>query len=321
MTDTISNLDEEVSVDGNLLQKYHALIQRLSKQSIDKHFGAYEDIDWESDDMQITLENGDWILENGYLDPIGDTSWYKDLDNSAKDRLGLYSVAIRMKYGLQFESILKRGLLEYAAKLPNNSPEFRYAYHEVIEEAQHSLMFQEFVNRTGLEIKGLSRLDLFGTSLIIKLGGYFPSLFFFFVLGGEDPIDYLQRKALKSDNQIHPLLKTIMKIHVTEEARHLSFARHYLKLNVPKLNFISTTVVSVAVPIILGSMAKMMLQAPKQVIEEFNIPKEVIREAYRENKNHSEETKVALTKVRKLYEELNLMTPVSKQIWKLFNIL
>ncbi len=321
MTDTISNLDEEASVDGNLLQKYHALIQRLSKQSIDKHFGAYEDIDWESDDMQITLENGDWILENGYLDPIGDTRWYKDLDDSTKDRLGLYSVAIRMKYGLQFESILKRGLLEYAAKLPNNSPEFRYAYHEVIEEAQHSLMFQEFVNRTGLEIKGLSKLDLFGTSLIIKLGGYFPSLFFFFVLGGEDPIDYLQRKALKSDNQIHPLLKTIMKIHVTEEARHLSFARHYLKLNVPRLNFISTTVVSIAVPIILGSMAKMMLQAPRQVIEEFNIPKEVIRKAYRENKNHNEETKVALTKVRKLYEELNLMTPVSKQIWKFFNIL
>ena len=60
-----------------------------------------------------------------------------------------------MKTGLQFESVLKRGLLEYAFRLPNGSPEFRYVYHEVIEEAQHSLMFQEFVNRTGLDIPGL----------------------------------------------------------------------------------------------------------------------------------------------------------------------
>ena len=57
-----------------------------------------------------------------------------------------------MKAGLQFESVLKRGLLEYAFRLPDGVPEFRYAYHEVIEEAQHSLMFQEFVNRAGLDV-------------------------------------------------------------------------------------------------------------------------------------------------------------------------
>ena len=54
-------------------------------------------------------------------------------------RIGLHSIAANMKAGLQFESILKRGLLEYAFLLPDHSPEFRYAYHEVIEEAQHSL--------------------------------------------------------------------------------------------------------------------------------------------------------------------------------------
>ena len=65
-------------------------------------------------------------------------------------RLGCELVASKMKIGLHFESILKRGLLEFASTLPNGAPEFRYAYHEVIEEAQHSLMFQEFVNRSGL---------------------------------------------------------------------------------------------------------------------------------------------------------------------------
>src|SRR5262249_47979467 len=47
--------------------------------------------------------------------------------------------------GWQFESVLKRGLLEFALRLPDDAPEFRYCYHEVIEEAQHSLFFREFV--------------------------------------------------------------------------------------------------------------------------------------------------------------------------------
>ena len=321
MTNTSIELDEEIQETKDLDLKYYSLISRLSKQSVDKHFNAYEDVDWDAEEMQIELGKGHWTLTDGQLDPIGSTQWYQGLDDLAKDKLGLYSVAIRMKFGLQFESILKRGLLEYAFRLPNNSPEFRYAYHEVIEEAQHSLMFQEFVNRTKLDIPGLTKLDLFGTSIIVKLGAYFPALFFFFVLGGEDPIDYVQRKALRMEKEIHPLLQRIMKIHVTEEARHLSFARHYLQLNVPKLGFVRKTTLSIAVPIILGTMAQMMLQAPRQVVKEFNIPQDVLKEAYKDNELHHVETRNSLNKVRNLYEELNLMTPVSKRIWKLFNIL
>ena len=55
------------------------------------------------------------------------------------------------------------------------------------------------------------------------------------MLGGEDPIDHVQRTTLRSGRELHPLLERIMRIHVTEEARHLSFARQYLRTNVPTL--------------------------------------------------------------------------------------
>ena len=73
------------------------------------------------------------------------------------------------------------------------------------------------------------------------LGRRFPELFFIFVLGGEDPIDHVQRETLRSERELHPLLERIMRIHVTEEARHLSFARHYLKREVPKLGPFSSS--------------------------------------------------------------------------------
>ena len=59
----------------------------------------------------------------------------------------------------------------------------------------------------------------------MKLGRRFPAAFFFFVLGGEDPIDHVQRQVLSSGREQHPLAERIMRIHVTEEARHIKFAR------------------------------------------------------------------------------------------------
>jgi len=227
-----------------------------------------------------------------------------------------------MKVGLQFESILKRGLLEFAAELPDESPEFRYAYHEVIEEAHHSLMFQEFVNRCaplGLRVRGMDRLTKFGARGVIKLARRAPTLFFVFVLGGEDPIDHVQRTLLRSERDLHPLTERIMRIHVTEEARHLSFARHYLKRNVPKMSWTRRQFLAVRAPFILGQMAAMMLKPASEIVRAYDIPKDVLREAYG-SPSARQGVWDSLRKVRRLLTELRLVTPASKRLWKAFGI-
>src|SRR5439155_18584287 len=92
------------------------------------------------------------------------------LPAQTRAQIGLDRTASMMKIGLEFERVLKRGLLEFVGTLPNGALEFRYAYHEIIEEAQHSLMFQEFVNRSGFDAAGLSRLETFGARFIAALG-------------------------------------------------------------------------------------------------------------------------------------------------------
>jgi P-aminobenzoate N-oxygenase AurF len=292
---------------------YTTVIDRLSKASVDKHWEAYADIPW--DDPAFTVEPDDprWILPSA--DRLGAHPWYRAQPQQVQARIGLWRVATAMKTGLQFENLLKRGLLTYAYKLPNGSPEFRYVLHETTEECHHAMMFQEFVNRTGMPIKGIPRaLDLLAQA-VPHIPRISTELFFMFVLGGEDPIDYVQRKTLKNTgHHLHPLQETIMRIHVAEEARHLSFARHYLRHRVPRLSAARRAALSIATPLILGRMARMMLSPPGPMVRQFNIPEHVVKEAYRDG-SHATDMRDCLAKVRDLAAELGLINAVSKRIW------
>ncbi len=293
---------------------FEALVARLSQQSVAKHFDAYVDVPWDEEAYRIEPEDPRWELPAD--DPLGATEWYQRLDQPTRARLGLETVASKMKIGLEFESVLKRGLLEYATTLANRSPEFRYAYHEVIEEAQHSLMFQEFVNRSGFDARGLGRADRVGARFIVSLGRRFPPLFFTFVLGGEDPIDYVQRRELRSGRSIHPLLERIMRIHVTEEARHLSFARHYLKRTVPSLGRLRRFELAVGGPFVLAMMAQMMLRPSRQLVRRYEIPRAVVKEAFIDSAQHHSEALASMAKLRRLWGELGLTGTVYRRLWK-----
>jgi len=317
------SVDDELSVDLDRLtvadgDAFERLVRRLSRQSVDKHYDAYADIPW--DDPAFAIDPDDPRFELSSDDALGGTGWYRSQEPGVRSRIGLYRYVSAMKIGLQFENVLKRGLLEHAFMLDNCDVTFRYAYHEVIEEAHHGMMFQEFVNRSGFDVPGLPWFMRLGADRIVKFGRRFPQLFFVFVLGGEDPIDHVQREALRSGRDEHPLVEIIMRHHVTEEARHLSFARHYLKQEVPRLSWARTRVLAIATPIILGTMAQLMMQAPHDLIARFDIPDEVVREAYADNPAHRAETVVALHKVRRLARDLGIVTPVSKRLWQRLGI-
>ncbi len=299
---------------GDARDPYDVLLDRLNDLSVTKHFDAYADIEWDAPHMAVVPTDPIWELRED--DPLGRTSWYQGLPQEQRARLGCELVASKMKTGLIFENILQRGLLEFAMTLPNNSTEFRYAYHEVIEEAQHTLMFQEFVNRSGLDAAGMTLVDRVASRWIVSLGRRFPQLFFLFVLGGEDPIDHVQRRELRSTRVLHPLLERIMRIHVTEEARHLSFARHYLLRTVPELPARRRIALAVGCPLILGQMAQLMLKPSAQLAKRHQIPAAVLREAYTDNPEHHAETIASLKKVRDLCIELGLLRRPFPALWK-----
>jgi hypothetical protein len=314
MTATMDALDDEVTTKES--DSFAGLLNRLSDQSVrpGKHFDAYVDVPW--DEHPIDPHDPRWEL--GASDPLGGTAWYQAQAQEVRAAIGLHGIASKMKVGYFFEGVLKRGLLEHSTTLAAGSPELRYVYHEVIEEAQHSLMFQEFAGRAGHGgVPKLPRQAVSGSRRVVKMARRFPELFFIFVLGGEDPIDHVQRETLRNTEQeLHPLLERIMRIHVTEEARHLSFARHWLKRSVPELGFVRRTILSIGAPVILGEMGGLMLRPSKDIVEQYGIPKAVLREAYDDNPEFQAGAAVAMRKVRILCRDLGLITPLSRRLWK-----
>jgi hypothetical protein len=314
-------LDEEERLEGRASRdeaNFHALVKRLSDQSVTKHYDAYADIPWDDPDYALHHDDPRFVLDDTI--PLGTTEWYRRQDPALQAQIGLFMVASNMKRGLEFENVLKRGLLDHAFyRLPNGDPRFRYLYHEVAEETHHGMMFQEFVNRSGMDPAPMPWLLKHGTARIIKLAHRFPTLFFLFVLGGEDPIDHVQRTILRSRSNLHPLNRTIMRHHVTEEARHISFARHHLKIEVPKLPRRQRVRLAVSAPVLLAVMANMMLLPPSELHRRFGVPREVLREVRRSPRSRRNKLE-SVAKLRRLAVELGLVTAWTRPLWKAFGL-
>jgi len=307
--------EERQQVDAE--EGYRRFLARLSHQSVVKHYDAYADIPW--DDPAFALDHDDPRLQLSPDDPLGATAWYQSQPAAIRSRIGLHMLATFAQIGWRFESVLKRGLLEFALKLPTDAPEFRYCYHEVIEEAQHSLFFHEFVARTGLDVRSPRILGI-ADRQVVAFGRRFPELFFFFVLAGEDPIDHVQREMLQNGRPLHPLIERITRIHITEEARHMAFARHYLRRTVPKLRGYKWVALRLRTAVVMKIASLMMSRPSSHVVRTYGIPAEVLREAYGKGSRAEQNLKRALFKPRELCWELGVLTPRWAWLWKRLGI-
>jgi len=300
-------------------KEYAQKLLLLSEGSVNRHFDPFEDIDWDHPDFDADAYPERWILPTSG-DILGRHPWYQGLSDEQKIAIGKYRQANVAKVGLQFESILISGMTQYIFGLPNGSPEFRYCSHEMIEEHNHTLMFQEMVNRIGDDVPGMGRLVRQLRHFGVPVAVLFPNLFFMGVLAGEEPIDHIQKDILRSGEQVHPIMRGVMSIHVAEEARHISFAHEFLKKHVPEANAPSRFVLSLAMPVIMWILGRAIVTPPRAFFDEFEIPDTVRKELFYGSKEAKKVFSDHYADVRSLAKEIGLMNPIAKGVWKLLRI-
>ncbi len=155
--------------------EYVDMLATLSEGSVRRNFNPYTDIDWESPEFAVTDNDPRWILPT--TDPLGRHPWYLAQSDERKIEIGMWRQANVAKVGLHFESILIRGLMNYTFWVPNGSPEYRYCLHESVEECNHTMMFQEMINRIGADVPGMPRKLRWISPVVPLVAGPLPVAF------------------------------------------------------------------------------------------------------------------------------------------------
>lgn len=298
---------------------YEQMLQTLSEGSVHVHFDPYEDIAWDSPELAIDPQDPRWIL-SPTLDPLGATSWYQTQPRKRQIEIGRWRMLNSMKVGAAFESILIRGLMQFAIALPNRSPEFRYCIHEMTEECNHIQMFMELVNRAGIDVPGMRRHLRVLSPVIGGALAYSPVLLMVAILAGEEPIDHYQKALLREGGNLPPAVLRTMEIHIAEEARHISFAGEFVRLRVPRLGRGQRAALSVLFPVIMRVAAEEIMTPPGAVAKRVGIPRKVFREAFWRSPTSRRVMASYFSDMRALATETGLMNPVSRRIWKRLGI-
>lgn len=300
---------------------YVEMLTTLSEGSVRRNFNPYTDIDWDSPEFAVTPGDERWVLPA--TDPLGRHRWYLSQPLAKRIEIGQWRQANVAKVGLQFELILIRGLMNYAFWVPNGSPEYRYCLHESVEECNHTMMFQEMVNRIGAEVPGMPRLLRWLSPLIPLVAGPLPIPFFFGVLAGEEPIDHTQKAILREageDRELHPIMSRVMAIHVAEEARHISFAHEYLRKRLPGLSRAQRFWLSLHVPIIMRVLCQAIVVPPHSFFRQFGVPREVRRELFFDAPESRRLLSDMFADVRMLCHDTGMMNPPAKLVWRICKI-
>lgn len=297
--------------------RYAAHLATLSEASVRRHFNAYVDVDWEAPEFAVTTDDPRWVLPS--TDALGRHPWYQAQPLDRQIAMGRWRHANMAKVAIHFEDILVRGLMHYAFWLPNGSPEFRYCVHESIEECNHTLMFQEMINRIGVDVPGMARWLRWLSPMVPQWAGLVPNAFFFAALAGEVPFDYVQTEVLRADAPAHPAVKKVIAIHVAEEARHIAFGDEILRRRVPRVWWTSRFVLSLFVPIIMAVLGRTMVVPPGKFFREFGIPRSVRRSIFGAP-DARQAMRDAFADIRTLCGEVGLMNPVARLVWRICRI-
>jgi hypothetical protein len=298
---------------------YQEMLRTLSEGSVHVHFDPYEDIAWDSPELAIDQLDPRWVLPAA-TDPLGATAWYQAQPLERRIEIGKARIMNAMKVGAAFESMLIRGLMQYVVALPNGSPEFRYCLHEMTEECNHIQMFQELVNRVGVDVPGMRRRLRRGSPFIGGALAYLPLALMVSILAGEEPIDHYQKSILRDGGMVPPAVLRTMEIHIAEEARHISFAHEFVRLYAPRLGRGARFALSLYFPLAMRIAAEEIMTMPGSLSRRLEVPLEVHREAFWQSPESRRILASYFGEMRTLAAEAGLMNRASRRLWRRLGI-
>lgn len=208
--------------------RLEAVASRLLRSSEHLSYDPAIDVDWDA-----ALDR---LLPAMPLERVSlyGTPMWDAMTEEQRVQLSWHEFASLASVGLWFEICLMQALLRHCYDRSPQAADTQYALTEIGDETRHSVMFA----RAAAALAPGARYR--PSPLVHALGRLWKTLaagpsMFAGVLVAEETLDRLQREMLATDG-ILPLAQQVARIHVTEEARHVSFARAALQRQVPRMS-------------------------------------------------------------------------------------
>ncbi|MGK2867893.1 MAG: diiron oxygenase [Mycobacterium sp.] len=202
--------------------------ERLLKGSVRKSYAPIVDIDWDA-----PLDPDKFYLPPKVVSLYGTPIW-EAMSRAEQIELSRHELVNTLSAGIWFENILNQALLRRMMHQDPTAATTHYELTELGDETRHMVMFGKAIARIGAEPV---RPRLYQRIAINALPFAFRgSVLWVAALIGEEIFDSLQRQMM-DDDELQPMVQRLMRIHVTEEARHIQFARDGLRKRVPSMSW------------------------------------------------------------------------------------
>jgi hypothetical protein len=279
---------------------------RLLQSSAKLSYDPVVDVDWDA-----PLANDTFFIPEQTVSLYG-TSLWEQLSREQRIELSRQELANSVSVGIWFEIILMQLLLRMSYRADPTTAHARYALTEVADECRHSTMFAMLIDKIGGRPYRNNRpLHVSAHTLPLILRG--PSMWVATLIG-EEVFDAIQREHLQ-DDAIQPLVRAVMRIHVTEEARHVRFARDDLSRLMATASWPNKQFTRIVVAIGALLLSRLLARPAQYARAGLSNPRQAAAIARRNPHRRETLTRGAAKMVRYL-REVDLIDGPGKLLWR-----
>jgi hypothetical protein len=283
---------------------------RLLVSSSKNSYDPLLDIDWDAD-----IDLGMAYMPFERVSLYGTPEW-EALSDAQKIELSKHELASVASTGLWFEILLIQMLARYAYHEDPQGAHTQYALTEIGDETRHVIMFAKAVARMGTPtyrppayVRNLAKVY---AGLAKGVGVFAP------VLVAEEITDRLQRETM-NDEQIHPLVRMVNRIHVVEEARHVRFAREEVARLMPFLGPFSKVLTTTSSAVVAAFVMHVLINP--EVYASVGLDPKTTAKIARNNPHNQQTRRWMGEKIMKFLDEQGMVTWSSRPIYRLVHLI
>jgi hypothetical protein len=277
---------------------------QLLKMSARNSFDPKVAIDWNA-----PLEEGKWFVPEHRCTLYG-TSLWDSLSEEQRINVSREELASNLTLGVWTEWMLLEAVARYSYDGDITTPAAQFAMTESADEVRHMIMFADMINKMGCKwypVPPRTRIS----GRFLKALAPVPWLWAQLMMT-EQLFDRFQREMVE-DETLQPIIREMCRIHVVEEARHITFAQTEIEKFAASASKTQRYLVRLLLAMTVETLAHEVFNP--EMYRRAGLDPKAARKAAIENPNNRASFKWAAEEIAEYYKSIGLIGGSAEKRW------